>query len=396
MEASLSVKNIGLRGVAVADTKISTIDGKTSALIYRGYRIEDLAALSNFPETAYLLLQGVLPKREELARFESALCEARALPDFIVDSLRHWPRNAAPMDVLQASVPLLAMDDGNPADESREANVRRAITVLARFPAIIVAWHRIREGKDLLPPDPCLSHTANFLWQLTGCTPTHSMTRDLDISMILQAEHTFNASTFACREVVSTRAHLYAGVAAGVGALSGDLHGGANTRVLELLLQLEPRLRTVDDIAAWARERLDRGERIMGMGHPVYKTFDPRAVILKEIARRLALEMEQERLFDWLSTLEDVCMEEFERRGKTTIKANVDYYSGLVHFLLGVPVDLMTPLFAMSLVTGWCAHIIEERYGEAQRKPAIYRPDADYVGHYCGPLGCTYTPIDER
>jgi len=396
MESSARLKNIGLRGVPVADTKISYIDGQKGILLYRGFRIEELVAKSSFIETAYLLLNGSLPKAKDLQAFSNEMLAGRQLPGFIHDSLKGWPKHADSMDVLQASIPMLAMADPELGNETRDANVHKAIRLLARIPAVIAAWHRIRQDHEPLPPKEDLPHAANFLWQLTGQQPDSEMAHDLDVSLILQAEHTFNASTFACREVVSTRAHMYAGVAAGVGALSGSLHGGANARVMELLLHLEEKGKSEKDMAAWVRQQIDSGERIMGMGHPVYKTFDPRAGILKKIAGRLAAEAANENRYKMLARMEEEAVKEFERRGKRGIKANVDFYSGLVYSLMSIPLDLMTPLFVMALSTGWCAHIIEEKFAEAQGKPALYRPQAEYVGDYCGPVGCVYQPIDKR
>ncbi len=396
MKNTVRIKNMGLRGVPVADTKISFIDGLKGILIYRGYRIEELAEKSSFVETAYLLLNGTLPRTKELEQFNAELVASRKLPDFILKSFRNWPKNAAPMDVLQASLPLLAMADPELMDETRDANVRKAIRIIARMPAILAGWHRIRNGLDPLPPDHALSHAANFLWQLHGRKPDVHMAKDLDVCMILHAEHTFNASTFACREVVSTRAHMYAGVSAGIGALSGSLHGGANAKVMEMLFQIEKEISSEDDIAKWVKQKMDRGEKMMGMGHAVYKTFDPRSIILKEICRRLAVETGHMKWYRWLSRIEEECHREFERKGKSWIKSNVDFYAGLLYAMMDIPVDLMTPMFALSIVTGWCSHVIEEKFAEAQEKPVLYRPEADYVGDYCGAMGCEYKSVDQR
>jgi citrate synthase len=227
---------------------------------------------------------------------------------------------------------------------------------------VVAAWHRIRRGLEPLPADDHLSHAANFLWQLNGTKPDEEIAHDLDVCLILHADHTFNASTFACREVASTRAHMYAAVAAGVGALSGSLHGGANAQVMKMLQGLAEE----KDIAGWVKKQLDDGQRIMGMGHAVYKTTDPRSGFLKDIAQRL---------------------------GK---KPNVDFFSAPVYHIMGIPGDLMTPLFAVARISGWCAHIIEEAFAEAQGKPTLYRPKAEYVGNYCGLMGCAYEPLQAR
>ena len=207
MAEEVRVKNIGLRGVTVADTKISYIDGEHGILIYRGFRIEELAERSTFPETAYLLLNGALPNKQQLVQFEQELVEGRQWPAYLYDVFKKLPRSSDPMDVLQAAVPLLAVNDPDLNDESREANVRKAMRLIARFPVVVAAWHRIRHGLEPLPSDDSLSHAANFLWQLTGQKPDAETARDFDICLILHADHTFNASTFACREVVSTQAH---------------------------------------------------------------------------------------------------------------------------------------------------------------------------------------------
>jgi citrate synthase len=396
METDVRLKNTGLRGVKVADTKISYIDGENGILIYRGYRIEELAARSSFLETAYLLLEGRLPKKAELEQFNKEVVAARRVPDFVHDVLKRLPGTANPMDVLQATVPLLGLADPELEVETREANFHKAIRLVARLPVVIAAWHRIRNNEEPLPSDDSLSHAGNFLWQLSGRKPDEEMDRALDICLVLHADHTFNASTFASREVVSTQAHMYAGVAAGVGALSGSLHGGANTRVMKMLLEVEALVKSEDDVETWVKERLERGEKIMGMGHAVYKTIDPRSTILKKMSLELGRKTGHENWYHLLTKIDEAGEKEFEKRGKANIKSNVDFYSGSVYSMMGIPVDLMTPVFAISRVSGWCAHIIEEKFGEAQGKTALYRPSAEYVGDYCGPIGCTFEPIEER
>jgi citrate synthase len=395
-ERQVRVKNTGLRGVTVADTKISYIDGEKGILIYRGYRIEELAQRSTFMETAFLLLNGHLPVESEIERFERQVVQAREIPAFIPDVLASLPKDADPMDVLQSCIPLLGAADQELYDESREANVRKAIRLIARVPAVVAAWNRIRNGQKPLPPDSTLPHAANFLWQLTGNKPDREVAHDFDVCLVLHADHTFNASTFACREVVSTNAHMYAGVTAGVGALSGPLHGGANARVMKMLLEVESQVKSKADIPGWVHNKVENGEKIMGMGHAVYKTIDPRAKILKEMSERLGKKMGRQQWYEYLTAIEEAGYKEFEARGKTNIRTNVDFYSGSVYSLMGIPTDVMTPVFAISRISGWCAHIIEEKFAEAQEKPALYRPEAEYVGHYCGAIGCTYEPMDSR
>lgn len=392
MAETVNVKNTGLRGITVADTKVSFIDGGEGILIYRGYRIEELAGSSSFMEVAHLIVNGSLPDTQALRGFEDRIVQARPLPEWVLSALRSLPRNGASMDVLQAMVPLLAMDDPELTDESRPANVNKAIRLIARIPAVVAAWHRIRQGLEPLQPDETLSHAANFLWQLHGEKPDQEMARDLDVCLTLHADHTFNASTFSCRQVASTQAHLYAAVAAGIGALSGPLHGGANARVMQMLLDLEGE----EDIPGWIQRTLDSGGKIMGLGHAVYKAMDPRANYLKEMLIRLGRKTGQQQWIHLSQEIEKHGQEAFAARGKQGIYPNVDFFSGPVYFLMGLPLDLMTPLFAISRITGWCAHVIEEKFGEAQGKPALYRPKAEYVGNYCGLMGCEFVPLDKR
>jgi citrate synthase len=387
-----TTKNIGLRGVTVADTRISDVDGENGILIYRGYRIEDLAKNSTFEETAYLLLNDDLPTDEQLKDFKQRLAKARQVPTFILNALKTWPHGATPMDALQASVPLLAMADPELDGETREANMAKAIRLISRLPGVVAAWQRIRHDQEPVPADERMSHAENVLWQLTGNKPDAELAMDLDVALILHADHSFNASTFACREVVSTQAHMYAGVAAGVGALSGSLHGGANAQVMKMLTELQGE----KDLPGWVRAQLGAGKKIMGMGHAVYKTDDPRARFLRQMGGELGTKLGQEQWHRMLTEIEETAIAELRKKGKTTIRPNVDFYSAPVYHLMGIPGDLMTPIFAIARIAGWTAHIIEEKFGEAQNKPTLYRPSSDYVGNYCGKTGCVYKPTEER
>ena len=391
MAEVVNVKNTGLRGVTVADSKISFIDGEKGILIYRGYRIEELADSSTYPETAYLLLNGDLPSDSELKIFNDQLIESRRVPGFVFEAMKALPKNALPMDVLQAVVPMLAMSDPDTDGKNRASMEKVASRLIGAFPTIVAGWHRIRNGLDPLEPDESLTHAANFLWMLNGEKPDDQTAKDLDMLLILQADHTFNASTFACRQVVSTQADMYAGISGGLAALSGPLHGGANTEVMNMLLEVKD----LKDLEAWIVGRLDRGEKIMGLGHAVYKTTDPRAKFLREVGPRLG-EKTGQNWTDLSMKIEDIAVKEFEKRGKKGIKPNVDFWTGPTLYMMGFPVDLMTPVFAVSRIAGWCAHIIEESLGEAGQKPALYRPAAEYIGNYCGLMGCEYSPISER
>ncbi len=389
---TVRLKNIGLRGVTVADTKISHVDGENGILIYRGYRIEELAQRSTFEETAYLLHHDELPTEEELRKFRKNLIEARPVPEFVFDALKALPKESHPMDVLQAAIPILATADPDLDDDSRAANIAKAVRLISRVPVIVAAWQRIREAREPLASDDTLSHAGNFLWQLKGAEPDPEIARDLDTILLLHADHGFNASTFACREVVSSRAHMYAGVAAGVGALSGSLHGGANAAVMKMLEEL----RNEKDVSGWVRNQLANGQKIMGMGHAVYKTEDPRARFLKDMCFRIGKKLRDEQWCRLSTEIEEAAIAELAARGKTTIRPNVDFYSATVYHLMGIPLDLMTPIFAVARIAGWTAHIIEEKFADAQEKPALYRPLSEYVGHYCGKTGCVYEPMGER
>jgi len=386
----MDTKNIGLRDIEVADTRISNIDGARGKLIYRGYDILDLTKNSNFEETAYLLLHDELPSKKQFDEFKEKLVAARTIPRRMQENMGNWRKDADPMDMLQAFVAALA---GYYDEEFRdkEASYDRAINLIAKVPTLVASWDRIRNSKDIVNPTQDLSHAANFLYMLTGEKPDSEIEKIFDICLILHADHTFNASTFAARQVASTRAHMYSATSAAIGALSGELHGGANYEVMKMLLEIG----TIDNVESWIKSQMDKGERIMGMGHAVYKTYDPRAQVLKELSRKLASKT-GEPWFDITEKIEKVTVEEMKKRKGVDIYPNVDLYSASVYYMLKIPTDLNTPIFAISRVAGWTAHIIEEKFAEAAPKTALYRPKAVYVGKYCGPQGCEYKPLDLR
>lgn len=387
---SMETKNIGLRGIEVADTKISNIDGGKGKLIYRGYDILDLTKNSTFEETSYLLLYDKLPTKQELDEFKTKLAEARFIPKQMQKNMGNWRKDADPMDMLQAFVAALA---GYYDEEfsTKEASYDRAINLVAKVPTIIASWQRIRNGLDIVDPDPNLSHAANFLYMMLGKRPDPEVEKIFDVCLILHADHTFNASTFTARQVASTRAHMYSASSAAIGALSGELHGGANTEVMKMLLEIAD----IVKVEPWIKEQMGKGERIMGMGHAVYKTYDPRAQVLKELSRKLA-EKTKEPWFDMTEKVETTTITEMKAQKGKDIYPNVDLYSASIYYMLKIPVDLNTPIFAISRVVGWAAHIIEEKFAEAAPKPALYRPKAVYVGKYCGPQGCEYKTLDLR
>ena len=305
-------------------------------------------------------------------------------------NMGNWRKDADPMDMLQAFVAALA---GYYDEEfsTKEASYDRAINLIAKVSTIVASWQRIRNGLPLVDPDPSLSHAANFLHMLTGEKPDDETAKIFDVCLILHAEHTFNASTFTARQVASTRAHMYSAASAAIGALSGELHGGANYEVMKMLQDIG----TIDEVEPWISRNMDMGKKIMGMGHAVYRTHDPRAVILKEMSRKLASKL-NEPWFDITERVEQVTQKEMTYRKNISMYPNVDLYSASVYYMLDIPIDLNTPIFAISRCVGWAAHIIEEKFAEAAPKPALYRPKATYVGKYCGPEGCEYKPLNLR
>lgn len=392
METCQPILNTGLRGFKVATTRISDVDGTAGRLIYRGYLVQDLSEKVSYEEVAYLLLYEKLPQKEELENFNEQLIRERHLPSEVITALGTRPKDALPMDILMAAVGMLAHHDPDTTEHSREAALRMAVKLIAKFPTIVSAWDRIRNNKKPVEPDPNLSHAANFLYMLKGTIPDDELTGYFDTCLVLHAEHSFNASTFSARQVASTRAHMYSAVAAGVGSLSGELHGGANTRVMEMLLDIG----SVDKVEAYVNNLLDTGGKIMGLGHAVYKTDDPRAHILAPMSKRMGERIGEPKWYEMSEILEKKGKAAFKERKGRDIFVNVDFYSASLYYYMGIPVDLFTPIFAISRVAGWAAHVLEEQFGGAASKPVLYRPDSQYIGDYCGPDQCTFVPLPER
>jgi citrate synthase len=384
--------NTGLRGVVIADTRISDVQGAAGKLIYRGYLIQDLANNATFEEVAYLLLFEKLPNAAELKAFKEQLAAERDIPPEVIAALKTIPKDALVMDVLQAGVSLLANHDPDITDQTQEAAIRMAIRLIARFPTLLAAWDRIRNDKEPLKTSPQLNHAANFLYMLKGEEPDPEVSHFMDVCLVLHAEHSFNASTFAAREVASTRAHMYASVGAAVGSLSGELHGGANMRVMEMLKQIG----SVDKVEAYVNEQFDAGRKIFGLGHAVYDTDDPRAHILSPMSKRMGERIGDTRWYEMSQLLENTGKAEFKKRKNKDIYVNVDFYSASLYYAMGIPIDLFTPVFAISRISGWTAHVIEEYFAGAAPKPMLYRPESEYIGDYCGPDVCELEPLENR
>jgi citrate synthase len=386
------ILNTGLRGVVIADTRISDVQGAVGKLIYRGYLIEDLANKASFEEIAYLLLFEKLPTGAELKAFKKQLTAEREIAPEVIAALKTRPKNALAMDILQAGVSLLAHHDPDVTDQTKEAAIRMAVRLIAKFPTIVAAWDRIRNDKQPVKPSAKLDHAANFLYMLKDKEPDDEVGRFMDTCLVLHAEHSFNASTFAAREVASTRAHMYAAIAAAVGSLSGELHGGANVRVMQMLSEIG----SVDRVEDYVNQQFDAGRKIFGLGHAVYDTDDPRAHILAPMSKAMGERIGDTKWYDISQLIEKVGKAEFKKRKGKDIYVNVDFYSASLYYAMGIPMDLFTPVFAISRISGWSAHVIEEYFAGAAPKPMLYRPESDYIGDYCGPDVCEFEPLKQR
>ncbi len=372
------VKAKGLEGVVALDTELSFIDGAAGVLIYAGYDIRDLARNATFEEVAYLLWKGRMPRRPELAELTAQLQAARRVSPMILDVLRATPEDANPMAALRTGVSALAHFDGEADDASPEANYRKSIRLTAQIPTIIAAFDRLRKGKDAIMPTKAGSTAFDFLYMLNGEEPGEAAERTFDICLILHAEHGLNASTFAGRVIGATLSDLYSAATGAIGALKGPLHGGANIEVMKMLRQLDASGMSPSE---FVRDKLARKERIMGFGHRVYKTLDPRAAILREMVEDLSEERGTRKWYDMSVEI----METMEQ--EKGLYPNVDFFSASVYHMLGVDTDLYTPIFAMSRITGWTAHLLEQ-----WKDNRLIRPRAEYTG----PRGLTVTPIERR
>lgn len=364
----------GLEGVIAGETAISTVAG---GLSYRGYSIEDLARNCCFEEVAYLLLYGELPNAEQLDDFYKRLETAAEVPAPIIDALRKIPAEASAMDVLRTGASMLAHWDPEINDNSHDANVRKAERLLAQLPVIMAARHRLKQGKEPVAPESGRSLADNCLNMLFGADPTPAHTKAMDVSLILYAEHEFNASTFTSRVIVSTLADLHSGITGAICALKGPLHGGANEKVMDVLNAVGKK----ENAEAWIRAALARKEKIMGFGHRVYKNGDPRATYLKELCNELAKETGNEDLEVTADVIQRIIWEEKK------LPPNLDWPSGRLYHYMNLPVELYTPLFVLSRVAGWSAHIIEQLDNNR-----LIRPRARYTG----PERRAWKPIANR
>jgi citrate synthase len=367
----------GLEGVIAGESEICYIDGYQGILSYRGYNIHTLADNAKFEEVIFLLWNGWLPKQDELKELKSQLVAARSIPPPVVDFLRSVPKSN-PMDVLRTAVSMLSLHDPEAQDMSAEANHRKAVRLMSQTATIVTTYDRLRNGKPVVEGDPALDFAANFLYTLTERRPDDVMERAFDVAMILHADHELNASTFAARVTAATLSDIYSSVTSGIGALKGPLHGGANQDVIKWLLDLG----TEEEAVARVQNTLARKVKIPGFGHRVYRTEDPRATHLRVLSEELGKRTGHEKLYRLSKRMEETI------KSVKGLMPNVDFYSASAYYSLGIPIDLYTPIFAVSRMAGWTAHVLEQ-----YRNNRLIRPRAEYKGN---PDGQTWIPLKDR
>jgi citrate synthase len=374
----MSSTGAGLEGIVATTSKICYIDGDKGVLSYFGYNIHTLAENATFEEVIYLLWNGKLPTKAELDLLKSELVAQRELPPEVTAFLKAAPQGVSPMDVLRTAVSMLSLYDPLEHDTSIEASVKKALKLMARVSTIVTSYDRLRKGEPVISGDPALSYAGNFLYTLTGKSPDDVMEHVFDIALILHADHELNASTFAARVTAATLSDIYSSVTSAIGALKGPLHGGANEDVIKFLLKTS----SPEDAAVQAKADLDAKKKISGFGHRVYHVLDPRAIHLKKLSEDLGKSTGHADLYEKSARVEATVRE------LKNLNANVDFYSASTYYSLGIPIDLFTPIFAVSRMSGWIAHILEQ-----YRNNRLIRPRADYLGPADG---LPWTPLADR
>jgi citrate synthase len=367
----------GLEGIVAASSRICFVDGVEGRLLYQGYDIHDLAEHATFEEVCFLLWHGELPTRAQLDGLTYDLAAARALPRPVMAMLQESPKDVLPMDALRTAVSALGIYDPDSKDNTQPANVRKSVRLTAQVATIVAAIDRMRNGKPPLAPDASLSHAADFLQMLRGGRPDGTSARTVDIALILHADHELNASTFSARVTAATLADMHSAVTSAIGTLKGPLHGGANEAVMRMLL----RIGEVDKAVPAVRQMIAEGKKIPGFGHRVYKTEDPRATHLRKMSEELCRSTGQLKWYEMSRTIETYMLQEKH------LHCNVDFYSATCYFAMGIPLDLFTPVFAVSRISGWTAHVLEQ-FADNR----LIRPRAEYIG----PRDRRYVPIDRR
>jgi citrate synthase len=376
---STTVVGKGLAGVVAANSGICWIDGDAGVLAYRGIDIHELAEKSTFEESTYLLWFGRLPSRAELNEFSKRLSDARQLDPKMIDLLRSFPSSATPMEVLRTAVSALSFYDPDESDNEHDANVSKSFRLTSQIAMLVAAYDRLRKGKTVVEPDKSLSHAANFLWMLNGEKPTATATRTFDVALILHADHELNASTFAARVIAATLSDIHSAITGAIGALKGPLHGGANEAVMRMLFAIDKEgADPVDHVA----KLLAQKKKISGFGHRVYHTEDPRATHLRKMSEELGESSGNAKWFKMSRAIEKHVLAEKK------LNANVDFYSASTYTMLGIDLDLFTPIFAVSRISGWAAHVIEQLDDNR-----LIRPRAEYIGP---DYPVKYTAVEKR
>ena len=376
---SQAVAPRGLEGVVATTSGICWIDGDAGVLSYRGIDIHELAAKSTFEESTYLLWFGRLPNEAELKQFSAQLAASRILDESVIAFLKGMPNDAPPMEVLRTTVSLLSLTDPDDADSSHDANVRKSLRLTSQIAMVVAYADRIRKGKEIVEPDTSLSHAGNFLWMLTGEKPIAEAEHALDVALVLHADHELNASTFAARVIAATLSDVHSAITGAIGALKGPLHGGANEAVMKLLYEIDA---AGADPVEYVRDLLAKKVKVSGFGHRVYKTEDPRATHLRRMSKDLGTAAGNARWYEMSEKIEGFV------RSEKKLNANVDFYSASTYTTLGIDMDLFTPIFAVSRISGWAAHVIEQHDNNR-----LIRPRADYTGPaYPAP----YIPLNDR
>jgi len=368
----------GLEGVIAAETAVGDVRGDIGQLIYRGYDINELAGKVSFEEVVFLLWHGRLPNSSQLQELTTALRAERELPQGVIDFLKTAPKDAAPIDIMRTVVSMLGCYKTTRHGLAMPEQNQIAIKLVAQIGIVAAYFHRARQGKEFPPVRKDLGEAAHFLYLMNGEVPTKEAEQTLDVAYVLHAEHGFNASTFTCRVVASTLSDMYSAISAGIGALKGPLHGGANEGVIHMLEEIG----SPDKVDQWVEDALAQKKKIMGIGHRVYKVLDPRAPHLKAMAEKLSGQLGEPK---WLQMSERIATIMKERKG---LNANVDFYSATVYYSLGIPTDLFTPIFAISRMSGWTAHVLEQLADNR-----LFRPLSEYIGPE---VGRTVVPIERR
>src|SRR3954466_8074149 len=367
----------GLDGVVAAQTRLSDVRGEKGELIYCGYDINELAGKVSYEEVVHLLHRNHLPTRDELVALKAVLAGDRELPKGVIDILKTIPKDTPPMDAIRTAVSAVGCFDPERDDNSQDGQRRRAMRIIAQIPIITAYFHRIRQGKSILPPDPTLGEAANFLYLIDGEKPSAEKTNTLDLCYVLHADHGMNASTFSARVTIATLSDMYSAITSAIGTLKGPLHGGANEGVIKMLQEIG----SLDKVDAYVGECLAQKKKIMGIGHRVYKTLDPRAPHLKKMAQTLSQKIGEPKWIQMSERIAEIMLNEKH------LNANVDFYSATVYYSLGIPTDLFTPIFAISRTAGWTAHVLEQLADNR-----LIRPQSVYTG----PVGLKVVPLDQR